>query len=147
MAIPFDERERSIPGIVIDLINQFATLLRQESKLARAEISENVNRAIMGIVMAVAAAVLLIPALIVLLFAAVFALEAAGLAAYWSALIVGGAALLVGAVLMLIGVNRLKAKNLIPRKTIHQFQEDAALARRQVSGEDEGATDGFKRAA
>ena len=31
MAIPFDERARSIPGIVIDLIGQFTTLLRQES--------------------------------------------------------------------------------------------------------------------
>jgi hypothetical protein len=147
MPIPFDERTRSIPGIVIDLINQFATLLRKESQLARAEISENVNRAIMGIVMAIAAAVLLIPALVVLLMAAVYALEAAGLASYWSALIAGGAALVVGVVLMLIGVNRLKAKNLIPHKTIHQFQEDAALAKRQVNGEEERTGDGFQRAA
>ena len=66
MAIPFDERSRSIPGIVIDLIGQFTTLLRQESQLARAEISENLNRALIGVVMAVAAAVLLIPALVVM---------------------------------------------------------------------------------
>ena len=146
MTIPFDERSRTIPGIVIDLIGQFTTLLRQESQLARAEISENLNRALTGVVMAVAAAVLLIPALVILLLAGVYGLEAAGLAPYWSALIVGGAAVVVGAVLMLIGINRLKAKNLIPSKTIHQLQEDAALAKRQMNSEQEG-TDGFQRAA
>ena len=146
MAIPFDERTRSIPGIVIDLIGQFTTLLRQESKLARAEISENVNRALMGIVMAIAAAVFLIPSLVILLMAGVYGLEAAGLAPYWAALIVGGVAVLIGVVLMLIGINRLKAKNLVPSKTIHQLQEDAALAKRQMSGSEEGP-DGFQRAA
>ena len=146
MTSPFDERSRSIPGIVIDLIGQFTTLLRQESKLARAEISENLNRALTGVVMAVAAAVLLIPALVILLMAAVFGLEAAGLASYWAALIVGGVAVLVGVLLLLIGLNRLKAKNLIPSKTIHQLQEDAALAKRQMNGDEEGP-DGFQRAA
>ena len=146
MTIPFDERSRTIPGIVIDLIGQFTTLLRQESQLARAEISENLNRALTGVVMAVAAAVLLIPALGILLLAGVYGLEAAGFAPYWSALIVGGAAVVVGAVLMLIGINRLKAKNLMPSKTIHQLQEDAALAKRQMNSEQEG-TDGFQRAA
>ena len=146
MSIPFEGRERSIPGIVIDLLNQFTTLLRQESQLARAEISENVNRAIMGIVLAAAAAVLLIPALVILLMAAVYALESAGLAPYWSALAVGGGALIIGAILMLVGINRLKVKNLMPRKIINQLQEDAALAKRQVNGE-EGTGNGFQRAA
>ena len=146
MTIPFDERSRSIPGIVIDLIGQFTTLLRQESRLARVEIAENLNRALTGVVMAVAAAVLLIPALVILLLAGVYGLEAAGFASYWAALIVGGAAVVIGAVLLLIGINRLKAKNLIPSKTIHQLQEDAALAKRQMNADQEG-TDGFQRAA
>jgi uncharacterized membrane protein YqgA involved in biofilm formation len=146
MSTPFEARDRSIPGIVIDLLNQFTTLLRQESQLARAEISENVNRAIMGIVLAVAAAVMLIPALVILLMAAVYALESAGLAPYWAALAIGGGVLIIGLILMLIGVSRLKAKNLMPRKTINQLQEDAALAKRQVSGE-ERTDNGFQRAA
>jgi len=146
MSIPFEERDRSIPGIVIDLLNQFTTLLRQESQLARTEISENVNRAIIGIVLAVAAAVLLIPALVILLLAAVYGLESTGLAPYWAALAVGGGVLLLGLILMLVGVSRLKAKNLVPHKTIHQLHEDAALAKRQVNGEERTA-DGFQRAA
>jgi hypothetical protein len=146
MTIPFEERDRSIPGIVFDLINQFTTLLRQESQLARTEISENVNRAIMGVVLAVAAAVLLIPALVILLLAAVYALESAGLASYWAALAIGGGVLVIGLILMLVGLSRLKAKNLVPHKTIHQLQEDAALAKRQVNGE-ERTGDAFQRAA
>lgn len=146
MTIPFEERDRSIPGIVIDLLNQFTTLLRQESQLARAEISENVNRAIMGVVLAMAAAVLLIPALVILLLAAVYALESTGLAPYWSALAIGGGVLILGLILMLVGLSRLKAKNLVPRKTLNQLQEDAALAKRQVNGE-EGTGNGFQRAA
>ncbi len=146
MTIPFEQRDRSIPGIVIDLLNQFTTLLRQESQLARAEISENVNRAIMGVVLAVAAAVLLIPALVILLLAAVYALESTGLAPYWSALAIGGGVLILGLILMLVGLSRLKAKNLVPRKTLNQLQEDAALAKRQVNGE-EGTGNGFQRAA
>lgn len=147
MSASSDARERSIPGIVIDLIGQFSTLLRQESRLARAEISENVNRAIVGMAMAVAAAVLLVPALVILLMAAVYGLETVGLAPAWSALIVGGVALIVGAIVMLIGIAKLRAMSLIPRKAIHQFQEDAALARRQVDGEEQRTTNGFQRAA
>lgn len=147
MSASSDARERSIPGIVIDLIGQFSTLLRQESQLARAEISENVNRAIVGMAMAVAAAVLLVPALVILLMAAVYGLETVGLASAWSALIVGGVALIVGAIVMLIGIAKLRAMSLIPRKAIHQFQEDAALARRQVDGEEQRTTNGFQRAA
>lgn len=147
MAIPFGERERSIPAIVLDLVNQFATLLQQESRLARAEISEAVSRMIAGMVMAVIAAVLLVPALVILLLAAVYALETTGLAPSWSALAVGGGALIVGLILMLLGVNRLKAKNLIPRRTIHQFEEDAALAKSQVNGAEERTGHGFERAA
>jgi hypothetical protein len=69
-----------------------------------------------------------------------------GLAPYWSALAIGGGLLIIGLILMLVGISRLKAKNLVPSKTIHQLKEDAALAKRQVNGE-EGTGNGFQRAA
>jgi uncharacterized membrane protein len=72
----------------------------------------------------------------------VAALERAGLAPQWSALIVGGAALVIGLILMIVGLSRLKAKNLVPQKTINQLQEDASVAKRQVR-----ADDGYQRAA
>ena len=92
--------------------------------------------------MIIAGAVLLMPALVVLLEAAVAALEHTGLQSYWSALAVGGGVLLVGLTLTMIGISRLKPKRLIPNKTIHQLQEDAAAAKRQARSDNE-----YQRAA
>ncbi len=123
---------RSLPDVIADLFGQLTTLFRTEVQLARAEMSENIGQAVVGIAMIIAGAVLLIPALVILLQAGVAALVDYGLAEYWAALIVGGLALLLGIVLALIGVNRLKAENLKPKRTIHQLQRDAAVAKQQV---------------
>jgi hypothetical protein len=126
---------RPISSILTDLLQQFTMLIKQEGELARTELSENISRAIMGVAMAVAAAVLLVPALVILLLAAVYGLETTGLASYWSALAIGGGTFLLGLIILAIGMARLKAKSLMPNKTIHQLQEDAAMARRQVQTE------------
>lgn len=145
--------DRSIPTILADLLGQFTTLLRQESQLARAELSENMSRAVMGIALAGAAAVLFIPALVILLAAGVYGLaEGLGWSMWLSALVVGAAALIVGVILLLIGMSRLKAKALMPNKTITQLQEDAAMAKRQMSAEPVTETKvegsyGYQRAA
>jgi hypothetical protein len=134
--------ERTVPGILTDLLTQFTQLLRTEGELARAELSEKVNQVGMGLTLVVGGAVLLIPALVVLLGAAVAALERAGYAPQWAALIVGGAALVIGLVLLMIGINRLKAESLMPRKTMRQLREDTSVAKKQM-----GSDNGYKRAA
>jgi hypothetical protein len=134
--------ERSVPEIIGDLLNEFPTLLRKESRLARAEMSENMSRMAMGIILVAIGAVLLIPALVVLLEAGVAALERSGFQPPIAALIAGGCALVVGIILALIGVSRVKLDTLVPDKTIHQIQEDVAMARRQVRQDNE-----FDRAA
>jgi hypothetical protein len=145
---------RPISNILTDLLQQFTTLIKQEGQLARTEVSENVSRAIMGVVMAVAAAVLLVPALVILLLAAVFGLETTGLEPWLCALAVGGGALLIGIIILMIGISRLKAKSLVPSKTLNQLQEDAAMARRQMKSEPAvvetetgGRGHGYERAA
>ena len=140
MAIPGSTR--SIPDILFDLLGQFTTLVRKEGELARTEMSEKVGQVAAGLVLLVIGAVLLMPALVVLLEAAVAGLEHAGIAPPWAALIVGGVALVIGLILLVVGVNRLKAENLLPRKTINQLQEDASVAKRQVRQDD-----GYQRAA
>jgi hypothetical protein len=125
-------RGRSLPQIVTDLVHQVTSLVGCEMKLARTEVSENISRAAIGLGLIVGGAVLLIPALVVLLDAAVAALIESGIAAHWSALIVGGAALLLGLILVFVGINRLKAKNLVPSRTIEQLQRDASVAAQQV---------------
>ncbi len=85
-----------------------------------------------GLGLIVGGAILLMPALVVLLEAAVAALVDNGIAPYWSALLVGGACLVLGLILLLIGVSRLRSGRLMPDKTIHQLQRDAATARSQA---------------
>src|SRR5690606_34854477 len=110
------------------------------------EISEKLTGLVRGVGFVAVGAILLIPALVVLLGAGVAALERAGFAPSVAALIGCGSALVVGVILLLIGINRMKVSNLVPEKTIHQLQEDASVARHQVSAE-RRAEDAYQRAA
>ncbi len=123
---------RTVPELFTSVVSQLAELMRTEGLLARAEISEKMTRVATGLGLVVGGAILLMPALVVLLEAAVAALVDNGFAPYWSALIVGGACFLLGLILLLTGVSWLRAGKLIPDKTIHQLQQDAATARSQV---------------
>jgi len=51
--------------------------------------------------------------------------------------------LVIGLIFLFVGVGRLKAKSLVPDKTIQQLQRDASMARNQMRNDD----DGVKRAA
>jgi uncharacterized membrane protein YqjE len=127
---------RSIPGILSTLIGQFTTLVRQEGELARTELSEKISSAMMGVAMAVGSVVLLLPALVILLMAAVYGLaEGLGWSMWLSALVVGAVALIIGLIVVAIGASRLKPSALKPEKTFKQLQEDAAMAKRQMSSE------------
>jgi hypothetical protein len=133
----FENRNRSIPDIIADVFGQATTLLRKEGQLARAEMSEKISQVAVGIALILFGAVLLIPALVILLDAAVAGLVSRGVEAHWSALIVGGAALLIGLILALLGSSRLKAKRLMPSRTIEQLQQDAAVAKYQMRSDHE----------
>jgi hypothetical protein len=129
---------RSLPDIFSDLVAQFTSLVQKEAQLARAEVSEGIGRATTGLGFVIGGAVLLIPALVVLLNAAVAALTERGhLAPYWSALIVGGVVLILGLALLAFGSSRLRPANMIPSRTIHQFQRDASVAKDQFKDSDE----------
>src|SRR5215469_9942382 len=132
MAMAYIETDRPISAIFVDLVNQFTALLRKEGQLARTEMSEKISEIGMALGLVVGGAVLLIPALVILLQAAVTGLAAAGLAIGWASLAVGGAALLIGLALLGLGVSRLKARRLLPSKTIEQLQRDAAVATQQL---------------
>lgn len=124
---------RSIPEIFTDVVTQFTTLLRTESRLARTEMSEKINQAAVAVCLIVAGAVLLMPALVILLQAAVAALvQSNTLPQPWASLLVGGVALLIGIVLALVGASRLKVRALAPERTINQLQRDVSVARQQA---------------
>ena len=123
---------RPVTDIVRDLLAETSTLLRKESELARAEVSEKIDQAIRGIGFVVGGAVLLMPALVVLLNAAVAAMVNAGVEAHWAALAVGGVALLIGLALVWGGIRAFQLDRLAPRRTIAHVQRDVSLARHQL---------------
>jgi hypothetical protein len=123
-----DANNRSLPDLLMHLVRQVTDLIRSEGQLARAELSEKVEKLTGAGIMIGAGAVLLLPALVILLQAAVAALIEAGWSQGLAALVVGAAALALGGVLCAIGVQQLKAVSLVPQKTIRQIQEDVAVA-------------------
>ena len=120
---------RPIPEIFTDLIGQVTSLVRKESQLARAEISEKATRALTGMAMILLGSVLLIPALVILMQAAIMGLIENGTEPTVAALIVGGGAFLIGMVIGLIGWSWVKPASLVPDKTIDQLKRDAQVPR------------------
>lgn len=128
---------RTIPDIFVDVVSLAATLLRNESQLARTEISENIGRVGAGVGLLTVGAVLLIPGLVILLQAAVDWLSRSyGLAPGWSALIVGGIVFIIGLILLLVGVSRLRVRAMVPDRTIRQIRQDANVAQDQMRRQD-----------
>jgi Putative Actinobacterial Holin-X, holin superfamily III len=129
---------RSTPEILIDLLNEFGTLIRTEADLARTETSEKLTQLAANVGLIVGGAVLLIPALVILLEAAVNGLQADGVVRPWVAeLIVGCAALVIGLALLAFGASRVRAKYLVPNRTLQQFQRDADVAKSQMRTADD----------
>jgi len=126
-------KQRRVPDLLTDLVTQTTTLFRSEVRLARAEMSEKISEATTGLALAVIGAVLLMPALVILMTGGVSALVQNGMSPAMAALAVGGGALILGIILLWIGLNRLRAENLAPQRTMQQLQHDAALAKDQVT--------------
>ncbi len=135
--------ERSMFEIASDLLGRFPVLIRQETRLARTEISETITQIASGMLVVVFGAVLMIPALAIMLLAGVYGLENAGFVPWAASLIAGAVAFVVALTVLLIGLSRVRATKLMPERTIRQIQEDASVARRQTRE----ATHDFQRAA
>jgi hypothetical protein len=67
----YRSEERSIGGLIKELMQELTSLVRSEAELAKAEISEKLSQVQAGVVSLVVAAVLLLVGLIVLMDAAV----------------------------------------------------------------------------
>ena len=135
----FAHYDRSIPEIVGDMFGQAKALLSKESKLAKAELSEKLSEAGVGVGLLVGGALLAIPALVILLQAAVAALVEAGFGAAIAALMVGALTFVVAAVLAVTGLSRLKVERLTPKRTLRQLQKDVDLTmqRLKANGHDQ----------
>jgi len=128
----FDPDPRPTGSLLSDALNQMTRLLRGEVALAKAEVTQNIKSAALGIGLLVGAAILALVALIVLAGALVVALGHL-IGEGWAALVVGVVILAVAGLLAMRGLNALKPENLTPSRTVRNVQADAHAIKENVS--------------
>jgi hypothetical protein len=130
---PRSQEGRSVPQLLSDLVRDVSTLLRQESLLIRAELSDKVSQIQVGAGSLIAGAVVLLVSLNVLAAALVVAIAKLGepdLGGGWAALIVGVVLALIGFILVKKGTSNMT--HLTPERTVSQVSKDASFVREQV---------------
>jgi hypothetical protein len=123
--------DRSVVGLLSDLVDEAGLLLRQELALLKVELSEKFGQASSGGIVLAAGAMIAYSGWLVLLAAAVLGL-AAVLPGWLAALIVGLLVLLVGGICLFIGKRRLSAGSLVPGRTLRTLREDQAWLRERL---------------
>jgi len=129
---PVDTRDRGIGELVKDLANQTSTLVRQELKLAQAEVTQKGKLAGRGAGMLAGAAVAALLGLGAFTALLVVVLDSA-LPLWLAALIVTVLWLAVAAGLALAGKNALKASTPPAPQTVETVKEDIQWAKTQTS--------------
>lgn len=109
--------EPSLGQLVSDLISDLGQLVRQELRLAQAELSDKLKQAQNGAYAIVTGLLVAFCALLILLQAVVIALSNV-LPPWLAALSVGGVLALVAFVLIRHGRQNLKAHNLLPERSL-----------------------------
>lgn len=124
---------RSVSELFADALSQFSKLISNEVQLAKAEMSAKINKAVMGAAFIAVAGLMAIPVLVMLLFALASALSELGWSdplAYLASAVVGA---VVSGILAWIGMNRLKANNMTPTRTMEQLRRDAQAVKEATS--------------
>ncbi|WP_238371293.1 phage holin family protein [Heliomarina baculiformis] len=119
------DRTESTGSLFSEAITHVSSLVRSEVDLARAEVDQNLRRALSAIGMLVAAVVAALVALNVMAAAVVTGLTEAGVDAVWAALIVGVVLGLIAAALIAKGSKDLKLSSLAPTRTVENIKRDA----------------------
>ena len=132
---PLADTDPTIGRLVSDASRDVSSLIRNEIKLAKAEVQLSVKAGGAGIALFLAAAFFAVMALIMLSVAIAYFINwnGKGLSLHWAFLIVFGFYLLVAALLAFIGVRKVK-KVRAPEKAIAQAQETKQILSRGPSG-------------
>lgn len=126
-----NEQEKTVPRLVLDLVDQVQQLIRQELQLARVEAGEKASDLTTGLIGIVGGMLVALAALMVLVQALVVAL-ADHMSDELAALIVGVALAVVAFILIRIGQANLKPRNLALPKTQESLQRDRDLVMETV---------------
>lgn len=122
--------DRTVADLIGELTRESTSLLRQEVRLAKAELEENAWRAATGAVQLSVGVVILLAAIPALGAAAVIAL--APVTGWWqSALLVGVVVFLAGSLVVILGLAKLRVEGLAPRRTMATLRDGGRWAREQ----------------
>jgi len=124
---------RTVPELISHALSQVSRLIRDEIQLAKAEISNNLTQAAVGVGMLAGGAVTMIAVLVLWLLAMAAWFVQLGLSPPIAYLLAGLAGAVIAGILAWLGMNRLKPENLTPRRTIEQLQRDAAVVKEHVT--------------
>nr|WP_085855286.1 phage holin family protein [Palleronia marisminoris] len=123
---------RDTGGLLSDALQQVVALVRGELNLLRAEMDENVRKAVAAIGMIIAGVVIMLVALNVLAAALVEAITELGLEAGWAALLVGVVFAIIAAILAAKGTNNLKVTSLAPTRTTKNVERDGEAVKKAL---------------
>lgn len=117
---------RGLTDLIGQLGGDLAALVRKESELVRAEVSEKLNSAGKAVADIAAGGLLLVAALLVLLQALVLALSKI-MDPIWASLLVGVVVAGVGYLLVRAGMKMISLGGLKPDRSARQLKKDAEL--------------------
>ena len=123
--------ERSFGELLGELSEDVSTLLRQEVRLARAEMSRTLSRATTDAVKLGAGALVALAGGLTVVAALVLGLIALGLAAWVSALIIGALLGVAGYVMLRNGLQDLKRMDPTPHRTVETLRDDLQWVKEQ----------------
>ncbi|MEO0486131.1 MAG: phage holin family protein [Pseudomonadota bacterium] len=109
-------------------------VINKELTLAKAEMSENLSRAVTAVVVLIAGGALSIFALAALVWAAAAGLMAAGLPAWGAALAVAGALAFAALAAIAWALRNLTAERLAPTRSLTNVQRDLGILKEAFDG-------------
>ncbi len=123
--------EPTLGDLFTALSQNFSTLMREEFRLAQAELKQKGKKALSGIISLSIGGFIAYAGFLMLLVAAIIGL------AYWielwlSALIVGAVVAIIGAIMISSGLGKLRNIDPTPHQTVETLQEDKEWIKRQV---------------
>jgi protein-S-isoprenylcysteine O-methyltransferase Ste14 len=124
-------RERSTVDLLRQVGDDFAKLVRMETKLARQEIELSLERAIQAVAAIAAASVLVVVALLILAFAGIFALDDA-MPDWAAALLVGLVALTAAGAAAAFAKARFARATVVPEEAARAVKEDIEWAKTRL---------------
>jgi hypothetical protein len=123
---------RSLGELFSELSRETATLIRQETALARSEVTDSLTRLGRHAALIAGGGALAYGGLLALVAALVLGLVRTGLPAWAAALIGGLAVLATGYLLIQRGLAALRNDQLTPAQTVETMKENAAWAKNQL---------------